>query len=68
MLTTGNRLAVANWYNVDTLTSSPPQVNFLLYSTLHSILSIAYIEGSYRFFPRCKWSSGGLTERGARRR
>ncbi len=47
-------LTVANWYNVDTLTSSPPQVNFLIYASAHAVLSILYLEGSYRLMPRCR--------------
>ncbi|KAI1083841.1 membrane-associating domain-containing protein [Whalleya microplaca] len=43
---------VANWYNVDTLTSSPSQVNFLLFSSLFTILSVSYLELAPRFAPR----------------
>jgi hypothetical protein len=44
---------VANWYNVDTLTSSPSQINFLVFTPVFSILSIAYLELAPRFLPRC---------------
>lgn len=43
---------VANWYHFDTLTESPSQINFQIFSAVLSILSIAYLEGSQRFFPR----------------
>ncbi|KAJ9141894.1 hypothetical protein NKR23_g7543 [Pleurostoma richardsiae] len=43
---------VANWYNVDTLTSSPSQINFLVFTPVFSILSIAYLELAPRFLPR----------------
>ncbi|KAI0013311.1 membrane-associating domain-containing protein [Xylariaceae sp. FL0662B] len=43
---------VANWYNVDTLTSSPSQVNFLLFSSLFTMVSILYLELTPRFAPR----------------
>ncbi|KAH9908058.1 membrane-associating domain-containing protein [Xylariomycetidae sp. FL2044] len=43
---------VANWYNVDTLTSSPSQINFLLASSLLTIVSVLYLELTPRFMPR----------------
>ncbi|KAH8778696.1 membrane-associating domain-containing protein [Diaporthe sp. PMI_573] len=43
---------VANWYNVDTLTSSPSQVNFLVFVSLFSLLSVAYLEGVTKFKPQ----------------
>ncbi|KAH6656660.1 membrane-associating domain-containing protein [Truncatella angustata] len=43
---------VANWYNVDTLTSSPSQVNWLLFCSLFTIISLAYLEGVSRFMPK----------------
>ncbi|KAI1844155.1 hypothetical protein JX265_002928 [Neoarthrinium moseri] len=43
---------VANWYNVDTLTSSPSQINWLLFCSLFTIISIAYIELAPRFMPK----------------
>ncbi|EJT79136.1 hypothetical protein GGTG_04225 [Gaeumannomyces tritici R3-111a-1] len=43
---------VANWYHFSTLTESPSQVNFQVFSAVFSILSVAYLEGSQRFFPR----------------
>ncbi|EOO00096.1 hypothetical protein UCRPA7_4443 [Phaeoacremonium minimum UCRPA7] len=43
---------VANWYNVDTLTSSPSEVNFLIFVPLWSFITIGYIEGISRFVPK----------------
>ncbi|KAF3765826.1 hypothetical protein M406DRAFT_88620 [Cryphonectria parasitica EP155] len=43
---------VANWYNVDTLTSSPSQVNFLVFVPLFTLLSVAYLELAPRFMPK----------------
>ncbi|RXG47072.1 hypothetical protein VDGE_20144 [Verticillium dahliae] len=43
---------VANWYNVSTLTASPPQINFLIVSPLISLLSIVYLEVVPRYAPR----------------
>ncbi|KAJ0124910.1 hypothetical protein J7T55_006253 [Diaporthe amygdali] len=43
---------VANWYNVDTLTSSPSQVNFLVFVPLFSLISIAYLEAVPKFMPK----------------
>lgn len=45
---------MANWYNVDTLTSSPSQVNFLVFVPLFSLISIAYLEAVPKFMPKCK--------------
>ncbi|KAK3315273.1 membrane-associating domain-containing protein [Apodospora peruviana] len=43
---------VANWYNMDTLTASPGQINFLIFASLWSLISIAVVEGLPRFFPK----------------
>ncbi|KAI1471533.1 membrane-associating domain-containing protein [Daldinia caldariorum] len=43
---------VAHWYNVDTLTSSPSQINLLLFSSLLTILSVFYLELAARFVPK----------------
>jgi hypothetical protein len=43
---------VAHWYDADTLTTSPPQINFLIFVPLMSILSMAYLELAPRFAPR----------------
>lgn len=43
---------VANWYNVDTLTQSPTQINFLIFAALWSIVSVIYLEVVTKFFPR----------------
>ncbi|KAK1754582.1 membrane-associating domain-containing protein [Echria macrotheca] len=43
---------VANWYNTDTLTSSPSQINVLLAAAAISIVSIIHLEVTSKFFPR----------------
>ncbi|EKD21005.1 uncharacterized protein L3040_004623 [Drepanopeziza brunnea f. sp. 'multigermtubi'] len=43
---------VAHWYNNDTLTASPSQVNFLIFVSLWSFISIAYLELTPRFMPK----------------
>ncbi|KAK6066245.1 hypothetical protein SCUP234_02391 [Seiridium cupressi] len=43
---------VANWYNVDTLTSSPSQINWLLFCSLFTIISVFYLELAPRFMPK----------------
>lgn len=43
---------VANWYNVDTLTSSPSQINFLIFVPLFTLISIAYLEVVPKFMPK----------------
>ncbi|KAI1799261.1 marvel domain-containing protein [Daldinia bambusicola] len=43
---------VANWYNVDTLTTSPSQINLLLFASLFTILSVFYLELVQRFVPK----------------
>lgn len=48
-------MVVANWYNVDTLTSSPSQVNFLLFASLFTLLSVVYLEAVPKFMPKCKY-------------
>ncbi|KAH8593230.1 marvel domain-containing protein, partial [Bisporella sp. PMI_857] len=40
---------VAHWYNADTLTASPGQINFLIVTPIFSFLSILYLELSPRF-------------------
>jgi hypothetical protein len=35
---------VANWYNSDTLTASPSQINFLIFVPIWSFITIAYLE------------------------
>jgi len=40
---------VAHWYNADTLTASPSQINFLIFVPIFSFLSIAYLEIAPRF-------------------
>ncbi|KAI1105030.1 membrane-associating domain-containing protein [Jackrogersella minutella] len=43
---------VAHWYNVDTLTSSPSQINWLLAVSIFSIVSVLYLEITPRFAPK----------------
>ncbi|KAF4621514.1 hypothetical protein G7Y89_g14559 [Cudoniella acicularis] len=43
---------VARWYDTDTLTASPSQVNFLIFVPLFSFVSIAYLEITPRLAPR----------------
>ncbi|KAI0096521.1 membrane-associating domain-containing protein [Daldinia grandis] len=43
---------VAHWYNVDTLTSSPSQINLLLFASLYTIVSVLYLELAPRFVPK----------------
>ncbi|KAF3070549.1 hypothetical protein GL218_00117 [Daldinia childiae] len=43
---------VAHWYNVDTLTSSPSQINILLFASLYTIVSVLYLELAPRFVPK----------------
>ncbi|KAL7623961.1 hypothetical protein AAE478_005518 [Parahypoxylon ruwenzoriense] len=43
---------VAHWYNVDTLTSSPSQINWLLAVSLFTIVSVLYLELAPRFAPK----------------
>jgi len=40
---------VAHWYDADTLTASPSQINFLIFVPLFTFLSIAYLEITPRF-------------------
>ncbi|KAK2003098.1 hypothetical protein LX36DRAFT_165861 [Colletotrichum falcatum] len=53
---------VANWYNVDTMTSSPSQINFLVFVPLFSFISIAYLEVVPKFAPRAShpWAAVGF--------
>jgi len=43
---------VAHWYDADTLTASPSQINFLIFLSLYTIVSLAYLELAPRFAPR----------------
>ncbi|KAI1245479.1 hypothetical protein MGN70_012369 [Eutypa lata] len=51
---------VADWYNSDTLTMAPPQVNWQLACSVISILSLIYLEGAKRFAPRAFHSAAAL--------
>ncbi len=55
----GSRVAnaiwtVAHWYDNDTLTAAPSQINFLIFVPIFSVLSVAYLEIAPRFMPRGK--------------
>ncbi|CZS89345.1 uncharacterized protein RAG0_00749 [Rhynchosporium agropyri] len=52
LVTMGLSAYVAHWYNNDTLTASPSQVNFLIFVSLWSFISIAYLEVAPRFMPK----------------
>ncbi|KAK4216258.1 membrane-associating domain-containing protein [Rhypophila decipiens] len=43
---------VASWYNNDMATASPGQINFLIFASLYSILSIVCLEVIPKFVPR----------------
>ncbi|KAK4102587.1 hypothetical protein N658DRAFT_393630, partial [Parathielavia hyrcaniae] len=43
---------VAHWYNSKTTLSSPTQINYLIFTAIWSILSLASIESLPRMFPR----------------
>ncbi|KAI3552106.1 uncharacterized protein CLUP02_00691 [Colletotrichum lupini] len=51
---------IANWYNMDTMTSSPSQVNFLVFVPLWSFISIAYLELVPKFAPRASHPWGAV--------
>ncbi|KAH7354875.1 membrane-associating domain-containing protein [Rhexocercosporidium sp. MPI-PUGE-AT-0058] len=52
LVTMGLSSYVAHWYNNDTLTASPSQVNFLIFVSLWSFISIAYLELAPRFMAK----------------
>ncbi|CAG8976322.1 hypothetical protein HYALB_00005729 [Hymenoscyphus albidus] len=43
---------VSHWYDVDTLTSSPSQVNFLVFVPVFSFISMIYLEVVPRFMQK----------------
>lgn len=45
---------VANWYNADTLTASPSQINFLVFIPIFSFITVAYLEITPRYAKRGK--------------
>ncbi|KAI0137350.1 membrane-associating domain-containing protein [Xylariales sp. AK1849] len=51
---------IANWYNVDTMTKSPSQVNWLLFSSLWTIISVLYLELTPKFVPRASHPMASL--------
>lgn len=55
-----NESIVAHWYNADTLTASPSQINFLIFVPLFSFISVVYLEVVPRFMPKGKTSHNKL--------
>ncbi|CCU81370.1 unnamed protein product [Blumeria hordei] len=51
---------VAHWYDADTLSVSPSQVNFLVFVPIFSFISIAYLELAPRFAPKASHPFGHL--------
>lgn len=45
---------VVNWYNMDMRMSSPSQINFLIFASIFSIISLVYLEIVPKFAPRGK--------------
>lgn len=43
---------VAHWYDADTLTASPAQINFLVFVPIFSFISLAYLEITPRFLSK----------------
>ncbi|KAI8630908.1 membrane-associating domain-containing protein [Xylariaceae sp. FL1651] len=43
---------VANWYNVDAMSPPPAQIDWLLFVSLITIISVGVLEGLPRFAPR----------------
>jgi len=52
---------VAHWYDADTLTASPSQIDFLIFVPLFSFISIVYLEVTPRFFARASHPFAHLT-------
>lgn len=51
------KYTVAHWYDADTLTASPSQINFLIFVPLFTFISIAYLEITPRWAKRGKLSA-----------
>ncbi|RDW71315.1 hypothetical protein BP6252_07878 [Coleophoma cylindrospora] len=51
---------VAHWYNADTLTASPSQVNFLIFVPIFSLIALAYLELAPRFMAKASHPYGHL--------
>ncbi|TVY35353.1 hypothetical protein LSUB1_G004454 [Lachnellula subtilissima] len=43
---------VAHWYNADTLTAAPKQIDFLIFVPVFSFISVFYLEFVPRFAPK----------------
>ncbi|GAP87945.2 putative Non-classical export protein 2 [Rosellinia necatrix] len=43
---------VANWYNAEVKSASPPQIGWLLFVSIFTIISVGVLEGLPRFAPR----------------
>ncbi|RKF83353.1 hypothetical protein GcC1_003018 [Golovinomyces cichoracearum] len=52
---------VAHWYDAETLTSPPSQINFLIFAPIFSFISIAYLELAPRFASKASHPFGHLT-------
>ncbi|KAG0647871.1 hypothetical protein D0Z07_5939 [Hyphodiscus hymeniophilus] len=52
---------VAHWYNADTLTASPAQINFLIFVPIFSFISLAYLEVTPRFLQKVSHPYAHLT-------
>ncbi|KAE8446436.1 hypothetical protein EG329_012041 [Mollisiaceae sp. DMI_Dod_QoI] len=51
---------VAHWYDADTLTASPSQINFLIFVPLFSFISLIYLELAPRFMAKASHPYGHL--------
>lgn len=51
---------VAHWYDVDTLTSSPSQINFLIFASVFSLIALAYLELTPRFLTKASHPYGHI--------
>lgn len=51
---------VAFWYNRETLSSSPTQINFLIFVPIFSFISILYLEITPRYVPKASHPYGHL--------
>ncbi|KAI3327638.1 membrane-associating domain-containing protein [Xylariaceae sp. AK1471] len=51
-VTLGLSAYVANWYNADVMSPPPPQIGWLLFVSLFTIISIGFLEGVPRLAPR----------------
>ncbi|EMR90160.1 hypothetical protein ACHAP3_003333 [Botrytis cinerea] len=52
---------VSHWYNADTLTASPSQINFLVFVPVFTLISIVYLEVAPRFMSKASHPYAHLT-------